>query len=196
MDEASESLFRSALHDMANILAGLRGISGLEHPLTAQDRERLEAAFAEGNTTLSRCLGLALETLPDVALEPGTQWRGRLQEELAPLGALFRRTIHVAFEGGTEWDQWPGPRLRALAHALTRQVLPYAKTDPLTIRCVAAAGEWRLHWSPVTRLPEHLALPPGHPPSDICARWAAATADALGATLCAGDGTLQARIPR
>jgi hypothetical protein len=199
MDKASESLFRSTLHDMANILAGIRGIVDLsdpDQPLPRRDRERLEAAFEEGNSILRRCRHLAMDTLPTAALEPGAEWRDRLLEEIAPLATLFRRECQLDLEAAPQWDQWPGPRMRALAHAITRQVLPYAKDGPMAIVCVATAEAWRIRWSPVQQLPDQLVQAPGHPPLDTCGQWAAAIAADLGATLTVCDGALEARVPR
>lgn len=203
MDKASESLLHSALHDMANVLAGIRSIVDLSdpgQPLTQRDRERLEAVLEEGGTTLGRCRSLAMESLPDAALEPGDEWRERLLEEIMPLATLYRRELQLDFAGASHWDQWPGPRLRALAHALTRQLLPYARTGPVAIRCEATGEEWRIRWSPVAHLPEqlaeHLTGTPADRPTDICGRWAAAVASGLGATAALDGGGLQIRIPR
>ena len=71
MEKSSELLLRSALHDMANVLAGVRGIVDLNQPgqpLSQRDRDRLEAVIEEGVCTLNRCRHLTLDTLPDSLL--------------------------------------------------------------------------------------------------------------------------------
>ena len=147
--------------------------------------------------------GLAYAALGLLCFGPSKErnpvWE-RLVEEIAPLATLFRRELQVTFDGASAWDQWPGPRLRTLAHALTRQVLPYAKTDPVAILCEATEGEWRIRWGPIAHLPRHLAEAltgtPEDLPADISGRWAAAVAQDLDATASLDRGALLIRIPR
>jgi hypothetical protein len=128
MDKTSEQLMRSTLHDMANVLAGVKGILDLNRagqPIGDRDRQRLEAVIEEGITTLDRCRHLSMATLPDGPLEPGSAWRAQLLEELEPMGTLFRSRFELAFDGAPEWDQWSGQLLRGYVRALTRQVMPH-----------------------------------------------------------------------
>jgi hypothetical protein len=199
MDKPSEVLFRSTLHDMANILAGIRGIVDLcppGQPLAPRDRDRLGAVVEEGITALERSRHLALGTLPEAALEPGGAWRESLREDLEPLGVLFRCRFDLAGPPAPEWDQWPGRLLRGYARAVTRLVLPYAKAPVVALEGGADAQGWDLRWSPAPVFPEILAPGPEDRPMDICAHWALRVGEALGISLAWEAGRLSARIPR
>jgi hypothetical protein len=192
-------LMRSTLHDMANVLAGVKGILDLNldgRPISQRDRQRLEAVIEEGITTLDRCRHLSMATLPDSPLEPGPEWRAQLLAELEPMGTLFRSRFELAFDGAPEWDQWSGQLLRGYVRALTRVVLPYAKGRTMTIRCSVGPEAWMLRWNPAPALPESLAAGPVNRPVDICSRWAIQVGAALGATLACEAGSMVARIPR
>lgn len=199
MEKTSEVLIRSAIHDMANVLAGVRGIIDLnlpDQPINQRDRDRLEAVIDEGITTLDRCRHLTMETLPENVMEPGAYWRDLLLEELKPMGVLFRCGFELVFEGEPEWDQWPGKLLRGYARAITRQTLPYAKTSTLSIQFSATAEEWRMRWRPAASLPESIQPGPEERPMDICSRWAVRLGAVLDASLSCEAGSLLARIPR
>jgi len=199
MDKISEQLMRSTLHDMANVLAGVKGILDLNlagQPIGDRDRQRLEAVIEEGITTLDRCRHLSMATLPDGPLEPGSAWRAQLLEELEPMGTLFRSRFELAFDGAPEWDQWSGQLLRGYVRALTRQVMPHAKGRTMTIRFSVGPDAWMLRWSPAPALPESLAGGQEERPVDICSRWAMQVGAALGATLSCEAGSMFARIPR
>ncbi len=190
---------RSTLHDMANVLAGVKGLLDLNlpgQPFNLRDRQRLEAVIEEGIATLDRCRHLAMATLPEGPLEPGNLWRDQLLEELEPMGTLFRSRFELGFEGAAEWDQWPGPLLRGYVRAVTRQVLPYARGGTMTIQCGSAPDGWLLRWTPATALPEGLTAGSEDRPTDICSRWAVRLGSALGAALACEAGSLCARIPR
>ena len=93
MEKSSEILIRSTLHDLANVLAGVRGILDLNQPgqpLAQRDRDRLDAVVEEGVATLDRCRHLALATLPRRAWRPGRPGGTRLLEDLEPMAILFR----------------------------------------------------------------------------------------------------------
>ena len=199
MDKSSESLIRSTLHDMANVLAGVKGILELNRPgqpLAPRDRERLEAVVDEGIATLDRCRHLTMASLPEGPLEDGPAWRERLLAELQPMAALFRCRIDLVSVGAPDWDRWPGQLMLGYLRAVTRHVMPFARGATLTLRCSAGPEGWEVAWSPAPRLPEGLA--PGHDESslDLCARWAAWAGSALGASLSCQGGALQARVPR
>ena len=190
---------RSTLHDLTNVLAGVKGILDLNQPgqpLSQRDRDRLEAVVQEGVTTLERCRNLALATLPDRFMEPGPAWRQRLLDVLGPVGTLFRCQFQVVFEGSPEWDQWPGDLLRGYAQAVTRQVMPYARTTVLTITCRAARDHWLLSWRPAAALPDSLGPEAADRTGDICSSWALRAGCGLGAALSWSDGALLARVPR
>ena len=199
MDKSSEFLMRSTLHDMANVLAGVKGIVDLNlpgQPISQRDRQRLEAVIDEGIATLERCRHLTMATLPDDSLEPGEAWREQVMEELEPMGTLFRSRFELVFEGAPEWDQWPGKLLRGYVRAVTRQVMPFAKGTVMNIHCNAGPTGWGFQWSPAPALPESLGPGAEDRPLDICSRWAARAGSALDATLLCEAGTLSARIPR
>jgi hypothetical protein len=199
MDKYSELLMRSTLHDMANVLAGVKGILELNQPgqpINLRDKQRLEAVLEEGIATLDRCRHLAMETLPDRLLEPGAAWRGQLLEELEPMGTLFRSRFELDYDGAGVWDQWPGRLLRGYVRAVTRQVMPYAKGGTMIINCSADPGEWRLQWTPVPALPDSLGPGPDDRALDICGRWAVRAGSALGVSLSCEDGSLLAHLPR
>ena len=199
MDKPAEFLIRSALHDLANVLAGIRGILDLgdpDEPMSTRDRDRLDAVLDEGLNTLERTRCLAMGQLPEAALEPGDAWRSHLLEELQPLGVIFRSAFEVTPEGEPGWDQWPGPRLRGYVRAVTRQVLPYVRTGRLAIRCEARERAWTVRWDGVAAIPENLLPLPEDRPRDIATRWAAEVAGALDITVTLEDGALAARMPR
>lgn len=199
MEKFSELLIRSTLHDMANVLAGVKGILDLNvpgQPISPRDRQRLEAVLDEGVTSLERGRHLAMATLPDRVPEPGPDWRAQLLEEMQPMATLFRSAFDLAFEGAPECDQWDGNLLRSYVKAVTRQVMPHAKNGTLRIRCAAGPEAWRLAWSPVPALPENLAPDADESSMDICGRWARRTGSALGSSLECRDGCLMAHVPR
>jgi len=199
MEKFSKLLMRSTLHDLANILAGVKGILDLNppgEPISPRDRQRLDAVLEEGISTLERCRHLTMATLPDSALEPGTDWREQLLEELEPLGTLFRSQFALVFEGAPEWDQWAGRLHRSYVRAVTRQVMPFAKGAVMTIRCGADPDGWRVQWSPAPALPENLVPGADEGQMDICGRWAVRAGSALASSLSCEGGSLVARIPR
>jgi len=190
---------RSTLHDMANVLAGVKGILDLNpqgQPISPRDRQRLGAVLEEGIGTLERCRHLTMATLPDAAPEAGADWREQLLEELEPLGTLFRSGFTLAFEGAPEWDQWAGQLHRSYIRAVTRQVMPFAKGAVMNILCSADPDGWRVQWSPAPGLPENLAPGADVNHMDICGRWALQAGSALASSLTCEGGSLVVRIPR
>lgn len=199
VDHASEALMRSAIHDLANSLSGIRGILELSdpgRPLSPRDRTRLDAILTEGMTTLERSRFLAMGTLPDAILEPGPDWRRELQEQFQPLSVIFRCKFEVGYEGEATYDRWPGDLLRGYVLALSRQILPYVQGSVLGILCGADHREWRLRWNPASNVPESLRPEMEARPRDISARWALRVGSSLGVCLSTEDGSLLARIPR
>jgi hypothetical protein len=198
MEKESEQFIRAALHDLANIMAGVRGIVDLAdpaQPLSSRDRSRLEAVLDEGSATLERCRHLAMGTLPDAGLEAGADWRERLMQELAPLSVLFRTQVELAWAGRPEADQWPGELGQGLAHAITRLALPQARGGALTIHCAADPEQWRITWRPVNQLPECLSAASAER-RDIGTRWILECARELRAEFGCAEGALELRIPR
>ena len=199
VDHATEALVRSAVHDLANLFSGIRGILELSdprRPLSLRDRARLDAILSDGMTTLERARYLAMGILPDAILESGPDWRCKLQEELEPLAVVFRCEFEVVYEGELSHDHWLGNLLRGYILALSRQILPYIQGSRVGILCGADQKEWRLRWNPAASIPESLRPELAARPRDISARWALLVGGSLGANLTAEDGVLLARIPR
>jgi hypothetical protein len=198
MDKSAEALFRATLHDLANVLGGVRGIMELNspgQPMTARDHDRLVSVVEEGIATLDRCRHLVLATLPEAGLEPGTAWRQALAVDMGPLGILFRCRFDLSYQGDPRWDRWPGRLLRSYVRAVTRQVLPVARPAAMSISGGADADGWWLRWEPVPVLPDSLVPGPGDGPMDVSARWAARVGAFLGASLALEGGALMVRLP-
>lgn len=190
---------RSAIHDMANALSGIRGILELsdpDQPLSGRNRIRLESILTDGMTTLERARFLAMGNLPDALPEAGCDWRRKLTEQFEPLSIVFRCTVDLAYVGEPAFDRWPGELLRSYVLALSRQVLPYAQGAVLRIACGADAQGWRIQWHPAPGVPESLRAELTDRPRDISARWAIRIGASLGITLVAENGGLTAHIPR
>jgi hypothetical protein len=190
---------RSAIHDLANLFSGIRGVLELSdpnRPLSPRDRARLEAILTDGMTTLERTRYLAMGTLPGAVLESGPEWRRKLSQELEPLAIVFRCTFEVVYEGEDAHDHWPGELLRGYILALGRQVLPYVHASCVSILCGADDKEWRLWWNPASSIPESLQPDLEARPRDISARWALRVGGSLRVSLAVKDGVLLARIPR
>lgn len=199
MEPASEALMRSALHDLANVLCGIQGILELsdpQKPLSPRDQSRLDAVIADGMLALERSRHLAMGTLPDTMVESGQDWRHQLEEQLKPLGVLFRRRFDIDFAGEPAHDRWPGELIRSYALALTRQILPYVQRESLEIHCSADARAWRLHWPHATEIPESLRPELEARPRDIGARWVIFAGAALHAGISADKDGLRVHIPR
>jgi len=197
MEKHSELLIRSALHDMANVLAGVQGILELNEPgqpLSPRDRQRLEAAVEEGMTTLGRARHLAMGTLPEALDQEGEDWRAQLADELMPMGTLFRCQFAISAEGAP--DRWPGALLRSYLRAAIRQVLPYVHGNRLDLHLVSSATAWTITLSPVTLLPEGLFQAQEDRPGDISGRWAQHLGACLGEALSCTDEVLSLQVPR
>jgi len=199
MEKESELLIRSALHDLANVLAGVRGILELadpSRPLSPRDRARLDAVVEEGLATLVRTRHLAMGTLPEDGEQEGPDWRGQLADELQPLGTLFRCAFTITLGAGAGPDRWPGTRLRSYVRAAVRQALPYCRGGAMTILCEPEPREWRLRLAPIDILPEGLAAQAIEGSGDIGARWAQHLGRAQDIGLSWQDGELRIRVPR
>ncbi|NTV73023.1 MAG: hypothetical protein HGA66_02315 [Holophaga sp.] len=199
MEKQAELLIRAALHDMANVLAGIQGILELtdpERPLGIRDKDRLDAVVEEGMATLVRARHLAMGTLPEAALQEGPDWRSQLLDELKPMSLLFKCEFVLTFEDRGGPDQWAGPLLRSYVRAAARQALPYVRGHVLELRCVSEPARWCIRMDPVSLLPEGLAGLSPDRPGDISARWALALGHALGITLSCDDGGLLLQAPR
>lgn len=199
MDPSAEALMRSTLHDLANCLSGVRGILDLSdpgQPLTARDRERLDAILEDGMATLTRARHLALGTLPGDLAESGAEWRAQLHHQLRPMGTLFRCGFELSYEGDPACDRWPGEAFRSLLVALVRQILPYRQEGPLRLRFGANAAAWTIHIAPAPGIPEGLRPEGAERPSDLCVRWIHRLRADLGASFAEEPDGLSLRLPR
>ena len=173
MDPAAELLIRSALHDMGNVLSGIRGILDLSDPskpLNDRDRHRLEAVLREGMTLVERTRHLAMGTGPQGLAESPEAWRAALVQQLDPLCILFRAPVEVRCELPPAFPL-PGPALRDLVHGMARLLLPYAGEGGLRVTCRLDAGTWRLDFAPAEGIPDCLLPSTSAARKDIVARW-------------------------
>lgn len=198
MDKDSELLMRAALHDLANVLAGVQGVLELtpeDAPLSPRNRARLDAVVSEGLGILGRARHLAMGTLPDASPQPAQEWREQLADELVPLALLYKAPLDVQLEPGPGPAEFPGEALRTYVRSACRQVLPYARSG-LRIQARSEEGCWRLRMTPVSQMPEGLGVLPEGRSGDISGRWAQRVAEAMGISVVFEDGGLTFRIPR
>jgi hypothetical protein len=158
----SEDLWRAALHDFNNLLAGVQGVLELSDPrLPLDDRNRLRLAYTleDGKTLLNMARALALGRLPDPGLASWGEWKAGLEARLAAMSGLFQCPIHlVGVE--TEGVPWPVPTLQEWAAAFTRQVLPWTTPGPLWLEARVSPEAWTLTWVGNAPLPTALGPEP------------------------------------
>jgi hypothetical protein len=196
---ASEDLWRAALHDFNNLLAGLQGVLDLSDPrlpLDARNRTRLESTLEDGKTLITMARALALGRYPDPGLASWPEWKGGLDERLKPMAELFRCPINVV-DRGADGSPWPAPLLQDWAAAFTRQILPWAAPGPLRLEATASAEAWTLTW--VGDAPIPAALRPDAPADthkNLPSYWLRATGERLGVSILESAGGLVARVER
>jgi hypothetical protein len=182
----SEDLWRAALHDFNNLLAGLQGVLDLSDPglpFDARNRVRLETILEDGKTLITMARALALDRHPDVGMASWPEWKAGLEERLGPMAALFRCPIELVQAAGDE-ASWPAPLLQDWAAAFTRQILPWVAPGPLLVEATASPEAWTLTWVgdapiPTALLPE----PPADAPKNLPSFWLRASIVQLGLTL-------------
>lgn len=195
----SEDLWRAALHDFNNLLAGVQGVLDLSDPrlpLDARNRQRLEYTLEDGKTLIGMARSLALGRHPDSDQIPWKAWKAGLEDRLEGLGALYRCPIELV-EAGAEGHAWPAPLLQDWAVAFTRQVLPWAAPGPLGLEASATKEAWVLTWLGDTPLP--VALNPelaADAPRNLPSYWLRATKDRLGLAVEATPRGLVMRMGR
>jgi hypothetical protein len=197
MEPAAEELIRSALHDVANTLSGIRGILDLSdpsRPLTPRDRDRLDAVLLEGVTVVQRTRHLALGTCPEAMAESPEAWRNALLAELQPLATLFKAPLDIRCDAPPSMGV-PGLALREFIHGMARLLLPYAGESGIRVRCRPDSGCWRLEFEPAAAIPDCL-LPNAPERRDIAARWVCYLLDALKISLTHEGSILSASMPR
>ena len=194
MESVGEELIRSALHDTANLLSGIRGILDLsdpQRPLSARDRERLDAVLKEGLAMVNRTRHIAMGSLPDRLSESPQTWAPALREQLEPLSRVFRAPIEVSCDVPAS-QPVPGPYLRDFAHAMARLLLPYAGEEGLKVRCRKEGASWILEFEPAEAVPDSLS--PATVRKDIAARWICHLRDQLGFQIEHQDLVLKATL--
>jgi hypothetical protein len=196
---ASEDLWRAALHDFNNLLAGLQGVLDLSdprRPMDPRNRQRMEASLEDGKTLITMARALALGRIPDEGAAPWPEWKGGLEARLAPLATLFQCPIDLVDVGAGE-APWPTPHLQDWAAAFTRQVLPWVAPGPLRLEAAATPEGWTLLWVGDASIPAALRPdPPQGAPANLASLWLRATAQRLGISLQQGPDGILARMER
>lgn len=195
----SEDLWRAALHDFNNLLAGVQGVLDLSDPrlpLDARNRLRLETTLEDGKTLITMARALALDRHPEPGLVTWFDWRAGLDPRLEMLAALFRCPIELV-DVGADGAPWPTPLLQDWAAAFTRQILPWIVPGPLRLEAKAAKDAWFLTWVGDAPLP--VALRPELPldaPRSLPAFWLRSTGERLGLSIQETPRGLEARMER
>lgn len=196
--QTSERLWRTVLHDVNNLLAGLQGVLDLSdpaQPLSPRNRLRLEATLHEGRNVVVMARALALERVPDTGSLPWPEWRQSLLQRLEPLSVLFSCPVEVACVAGEE-ASWPAPLLQDWAAAFSRQILPWVAPGTLRLEAEAGDGGFRLRWPSAPPLPPALRPdPPEDASLNLTSLWLRAMAVRLAVEVREEDGALVAWIP-
>jgi hypothetical protein len=194
-----EELWRAALHDFNNLLAGVQGVLDLSDPrlpLDGRNRLRLEATLEDGKTLIAMARALALGRHPDPGLLTWFDWKAGLNARLEPLAALFRCPIELV-DMGADGVSWPSPLLQEWAAAFTRQILPWVAPGPLRLEAKAAKDAWYLTWVGDAPLPVALRSElPLDAPKSLPAYWLRSTGERLGLSIRETPRGLEARMER
>ena len=183
---SSEDLWRAALHDFNNLLAGLQGVLDLSDPrlpLDARNRLRLGYTIEDGKTLIAMARAMALGRYPDSGLTSWNEWKAGLEARLEPMSELFRCPVNL-IDKGADGVVWPAPLLQDWAAAFTRQILPWAVPGPLRLEASATPEAWILTWVGDAPMPGGLKpeLPPDAP-KNMPSLWLRATAERMGLQL-------------
>ncbi len=195
----SQDLWRAALHDFNNLLAGLQGVLDLSHPtlpLDKRNRLRLESTLEDGKTLINMARALALGRHPDQDLASWDEWRAGLEARLEPISLLFQCPIQLV---GPEEDAapWPTPSLQDWAAAFTRQVLPWAAPGPLRLQATVSAEAWNLTWVGDAPLPTALRPDPStEAPKNLPSFWLRDVSERLGLSIQETPGGIVVRMAR
>ncbi len=195
----SDDLWRAALHDFNNLLAGLQGVLDLSDPrlpLDARNRLRLEFTLEEGKTLINMARSLALTRYPDLSLVSWGEWKAELEARLEPMSAMFRCPIQLV-DSGADGAPWPVPQLQDWAAAFTRQVLPWATPGPLRLEAAVSPESWTLTWVGDAPLPTALRpdLPPDAP-KNLPSFWLRAVCERLDLSIQETPNGLVVRMAR
>ncbi len=195
----SEGLWRAALHDLNNLLAGIQGVLDLsdpDRPLDKRNRLRLEYTLEDGKRLISMARTLALGSLPDSGQVDWTEWKAGLEGRLAPVAELFQCPVLLVSQGA-ETAHWPTPLLQDWAAAFTRQILPWAAPGPLRVEAACSETAWSLTWLGDAPIPVALSQePPAEEPRNLPTLWLRATGTHLGITFEATPKGIVARMGR
>ena len=195
----SEDLWRAALHDFNNLLAGFQGVLDLSDPrlpLDARNRQRLESTIEDGKILIVMAGALALGRHPDAGLAPWGEWKAGLNDRLEPMAALFQCSIDLEDMGASD-AAWPTPLLQDWVAAFTRQILPWVAPGPLRLEAMASPDAWTLTWVGDAPIPLALRIdPPPDAPKNLHSLWLRATGEQLGVSIEATDRGIVARVGR
>ncbi len=195
----SEMLWRTALHDFNNLLAGIQGVLDLSdpaEPLSRRNWMRLEATLEEGRNLVAMSRTLALGRVPDAAQLSWTEWRDGLQRRLEPLSVLFKCPIEVVLLASESARPWPAPLLQDWATAFSRQILPWITPGTLRVEASEEPEGWMLRWPGAPTIPPALRPdPPDDVPGNLSSLWLRQMAGRLALTLEERDGAILAHIP-
>jgi len=195
----SEELWRAALHDFNNLLAGLQGVLDLSDPklpLDGRNRLRLGTTIEDGKTLIAMARALALGRHPDSGMAPWPEWKAGLEARLEPMSELFRCPINLV-DREADGTRWPTPLLQDWATAFTRQILPWIVPGPLRLEASATSEAWVLTWVGDAPLPAALKLDaPPDTPKNLPSLWLRATGERLGISVEETPQGLVARMGR
>lgn len=195
----SEDLWRAALHDFNNLMAGLQGVLDLSDPalpFDSRNHGRLGTILDDGKSLIAMARALALGRLPEGGMASWKEWEGGLRERLDPLASLFGCPIDLA-DAGAAGAPWPAPLLQDWAAVFTRQILPWAAPGPLRLEAEASPEAWVLRWITDAPLPPVLRPEPSpDTPRNLSSLWLRAMGLQMGITFEQTPGCLHARLDR
>ncbi|WP_306591595.1 hypothetical protein [Geothrix sp. 21YS21S-4] len=194
----TEELWRAALHDFNNLMAGLQGVLDLSDPglpLDSRNRLRLGSILEDGKTLVAMARALALSRIPDAGLAAWGEWEAGLRHRLVPVADLFRCPVDLVDAGAATYP-WPAPLFQDWALAFTRQLLPWAVPGPLRLEAEVGENGWELRWITDAPLPSALQLsPPADALRNLPSFWLRSMADQLRLTVKAEGGAIRIRMP-
>lgn len=196
----SEDLWRAALHDFNNLLAGLQGVLELSDPrgpMDPRNRARMEASIEDGKNLVAMARALALERHPDTGFALWPEWKMGLEEKLQPISQLFRCPIEVVGTPGAEKERWPAPEWQDWIVAFSRQILPWVAPEPLKVEAQITSDGWLITWPgdapmPAVLLPD----PPPDSPRNIASYWLRTASERMGVSIHKTPEGLVARMER
>ena len=195
----SEALWKAALHDFNNLMAGLQCVLDLSDPglpMDPRNRTRLGSVLEDGKTLVAMAQALALGRLPDAGVASWAEWEAGLRGRLERLPEIFHCPIELVDSGAGSMP-WPAPLLQDWAAAFTRQILPWAAPGPLRMEAEAGSDAWVLRWITDAPLPPALlAVAPPGAPQNLASIWLRSMADHLGLTIEPLAGRIQVWAPR